>query len=222
MWRIRRDSGINLLVHFWHPINATVIPHNHRLSTAPSSSSSWSSLGPRFFSNLIELSGNNWEREQFKLLVYNSTENRFMISGDYVTIARWGEQQQLPILWGGCVCVYIGSCSLYFRAPHRIASQRSSAFGRSHSNDGNNRAQKAAQSGPNGIVAANRSLSAVLLKHKHSYTFTCWRLPVITGVSKQQQQGCASMERETKNEYCKNYDAFAWFIWKRRDIGFKY
>lgn len=40
---------------------------------------------------------------------------------------------------------------------HRIASQRSSAFGRSHSNDGNNRAQKAAQSGPNGIVAANRS-----------------------------------------------------------------
>lgn len=127
MWRIRRDSGINLLVHFWHPINATVIPHNHRLSTAPSSSSSWSSspLGPRFFSNLIELSGNNWEREQFKLLVYNSTENRFMISGDYVTIARWGEHQQLPILWGGCVCVYIGSCSLYFRAPHRIAAAHS-------------------------------------------------------------------------------------------------
>lgn len=126
MWRIRRDSGINLLVHFWHPINATVIPHNHRLSTAPSSSSSWSSspIGPRFFSNLIELSGNNWEREQFKLLVYNSTENRFMISGDYVTIARWGEHQQLAILWGGCVCVYIGSCSLYFRAPHRIAAQQ--------------------------------------------------------------------------------------------------
>lgn len=57
---------------------------------------------------------------------------------------------------------------------HRIASQRSSAFGRSHSNDGNNRAQKAAQSGPNGIVAANRSFSAFLkccYKHKHSYTF---------------------------------------------------
>lgn len=70
-----------------------------------------------------------------------------MISGDYVTVARWGEHQQLAILWGGCVCVYIGSCSLYFRAPHRIASQRSSAFGRSHSNDGNNRAQKAAQTG---------------------------------------------------------------------------
>lgn len=88
---------------------------------------------------------------------------------------------------------------------HRIASQRSSAFGRSlilmMATIEHRRQPSRGQTGS--FRRIDRSSSAVLLRHKHSYTFTCYLLPVI-GVSKQQQQGCASMERETKNEYQKN------------------